>query len=277
MRFNRNAQPARPARQTPAAPHVVIAPPKPGIDFRDPTRLPFVAPMAQDGLTVVLPAVQNHWVTADATATQILPQIPADVPPSAQHADPSRWYERMVVEDESADSPVQSGRGRHVLAELKAADAGIPDLVGHDEPAPAVQNNYSRVVAALAPPDTLAGAVRIARRAHAMYVARRRRLVEDESRLDACRRRIAEFNADWDRQLRNAEIARHGQRAVVAAENLTAVYETNRRRVAEENARRAADGRPPMDATATTFTRDMAAKIQQMLVDEAKAGSVGVR
>lgn len=269
MRFNRNAQPAPHAHQTPATPHVIVVPPRPAIDFRDPTRLPFVAPMSQHG-TVVMPVVRSE----DETATQILPAVPAEVPPSAQHVNPARWYERLVVEDESADSPAQPSHGRHVLNEL---NDDMPDLVGHDEPAPVVQSNYSRVVAALTPPETLAGAVRIARRAHAMFVARRHRLDEDESRLDACWRRIEEFNADWDRQIRDAQIARHGQRAVVAAENLTAAYEINRRRVAEENARRAAAGQPPLDATATTFTRDMAAKIQQMLVDEAKAGSVGVR
>jgi hypothetical protein len=272
LRLKHKSQSAPHARQTPATPHVIVAPPKPGIDFRDPTRLPFVAPMSQRG-TVIMPVVQ----TEDAVTTQILPAIAADVPPSAQHTDPARWYERLVVEDESADSPVRPGRGRHVLAELKASDDGMPDLVGHDEPAPVVQGNYSRVVAALAPPETLAGAVRIARRAHSMFVARRHRLDEDESRLDACWRRIAEFNADWDRQLRDAEIARHGQRAVVAAEELAATYENNRLRVEQENARRAADGEAPLDATATTFTRDMVAKIQQMLVDEAKAGSAGVR
>jgi hypothetical protein len=265
----------RPWRQ-PQVPHEIPVEPKLPVDFRDPSRLPHVAPLARgEGFAVQLPLTQVLPVV-DLAATQPLPVV-RDLPPSAQHADPARWYERLVVEDESADSLAQPSHGRHVLDALRAADSNIPDLVGHDEPAPTVQGNYRRVVAALAPPDTLAGAVRIARRAHAMFVVRNRRLVEDESRLEACHRRIAEFNADWDRQLRDAEIARHGQRAVVAAENLTAAYEANRRRVAEENARRAADGRPPLDATATTFTRGMAARIQQMLVDEAKAGSVGVR
>lgn len=260
-------------RELPAVSPAAVLPPYPHTEYTPMSAHP--APLSLPAVTQVLPVVRRP--VADSTATQVLPRIPTMPVLPAGHADPTRlYYERTFVEDDGLEP---QSRGRHVLDELRAADAetGMPDLVNHADAAPAVQGAYSRVVAAMAPPDSLAGAVRIARRAHAIFVARRRNLVEAESKVDACRRRIAEFNADWDRELRDAQVARHGQRAVVAGEELAAVYEGNRLRIAEENARRAADGEKPLDVTATTFTRDMQAKIQQMLVSEAKAGSAGVR
>lgn len=260
-------------RELPAVSPAAVLPPYPHTAFTPMSGHP--APPRLLDATQVLPVIREQRPIADSTTTQILPRTPAALSPSAQHVNLARqYYQRTFVEDNDLDP---QSRGRHVLEELKAEDSGMPDLVSHADTAPAVQGAYGRVVAALAQPDSLAGAVRIARRAHAMFVARRHRLDEDESRLDVCWRRIEKFNADWDRQIRDDQVARHGQRAVVAGEELAAAYEGNRLRIAEENARRVADGKAPLDATATTFTRGMAAKIQQMLVSEAKAGSVGVR
>lgn len=244
---------------------MIVVPPRPAIDFRDPTRLPFVAPMSQRG-TVIMPVVQSE----DTTATQILPAVPTDVPPSAQHVNPRAWHARTHVEDDDLEPQT---RGRHALDELMA----LPD------PAQELATAPQRIIQALGGPEPevknprLGLAVRMFRHARDMQRTREARAEQALASADACSRMMREFGEKWDRTLREAEIARHGQRAVVAAEELTATYENNRRRVAEENARRAAAGQPPLDATATTFTRDMAAKIQQMLVDEAKAGSVGVR
>lgn len=238
--------------------------------------LPAVTDLTQELPRVnpsALPAVYQHTPPVPATAlagTLPLPHGYLPAPPSAQHADPARWYDRTHVEDNDLEP---QARGRHALDELKAADAetDMPDLVGHDEPAPAIRGAYGRIVAALAAPrpESLADAVRIARQAYRISKGNRRWFVEEETKLDACWRRIAEFNADWDRQVRDTEIARHGRRAVVAAEELTAAYEENRLRIEQENARRAADGRPLLDVTATTFTKGMQAKVKALLVEEA--------
>jgi hypothetical protein len=227
--------------------------------------------MAKDGMTVTLPVVREHWSVADATTTQILPRIPADVPPSAQHVDPVKaYYQRTFVEDDGLE--LQS-RGKHVLAEL----AALPD------PAEELAAVPQRIIKALGGREAevknpkLQMAVRMFRHARDMQRAREARAQRALADADACSRMMREFGEKWDRKLREEEVARHGQRAVVAAEELAATYEGNRLRIAEENARRAADGKPPLDATATTFTRGMVAKIQAMLVDEAKVGSVGVR
>src|SRR6184192_1609693 len=108
-------------------------------------------PGAHLDVTRLLPVVPRQRVAADSTATQVLPLVKAELPPSAQHVDPARWHDRTHVEDNDLEPQT---RGRHVLDELKAADAetGMPDLVGHDEPTPAIQGAYGRIVAAMTPP-----------------------------------------------------------------------------------------------------------------------------
>lgn len=263
--------------------------PKPTIDFADPSALRYV-PTARDGLTVMMPAVQpfraaNSMLTQvlspiqaarsveNLTATQILPSV-SEVPPSARHVDPRAWHGRTHVEDNDLEPET---RGRHALNELMAADAetGMPDLVGHNEPAPAVRGAYGRIVAALAAPrpESLADAVRIARQAYKTGRDNRRWFAEEESKLDACWRRIAKFNADWDEHLREWNAALCGQEAVDAGYSLAATYEENRQRIAEENARRLLAGKAPLDATPTSFTRGMVAELQQLIVQRATAGS----
>lgn len=111
----------RPWRETPPKPHPIPAAPKPLVDFRDPSRLPHVAPLVNgDGFAVALPATQVLPVV-DVAATQQLPAVPSDPPPSAQHADARAGWSRMHVEDNDLEPQT---RGRHVLAELTAG----PDI-----------------------------------------------------------------------------------------------------------------------------------------------------
>jgi len=242
-------------------------------DYEDPSTLPHLRGVTtQDGFTVLLPAVRAN--IADSTATQRLPRIPAQqaLPPSvARHADAANWYGRMA-EEEWPDVP--SGQGRHVLDELMAEDDTFPDLTGHDEPDPIVQGSHNRMLASAGiPVEGLAAAVRFARQAHAFFTARLRWCDRAERELSAWDRRIAEFNASWDEQLRKAKVEFYGEEAVVAEERLIEAYEAGKAHIAAENARRAAAGEAPLDVTPTSFTKDMQAQLRQMLAEHALTGS----
>lgn len=221
-------------------------------------------------VTRLLPVVPRQRTAADSATPQVLPLVKAELPPSAQHVDPARWHDRTHVEDDDLEPQT---RGRHVLDELNAAPdialdlAAVPQRVinGLGGPEPAVKDPSRRL------------AVRMFRHARDMQRAREARAEDALREADACSRRIREFGERWEQHLRDVEITRHGQRAVVAAEELTAAYEGNRRRIAEENARRAANGKEPLDVTATTFTRGMQAKLSDLLVKEALAGSAVTR
>lgn len=273
MRTKRSAQFIRKATQTLQqdpnfpAPHPLPVEPKQRPNFQDPTRLAGLASLVRDGMTVIMPAVQPHWPAASLDDTQVLPVVSEPLPPSARHTDPVRhYYEQVMVEDDGMEP---ESRGKHVLDELKAE----PD------PVLEVADLPQRVIADFGGPDTVAkdparrDSVRRFRHARDMQRSREARAAAAISSADETLRRIHDtFNA-WDEKLREWNAALCGQEATIAGYSLAAAYEENRRRIAEANARRVAEGQPPLDATATTFTRGMAAELQQLIVQRATAGS----
>jgi hypothetical protein len=200
---------------------MVVVPPRPAIDFRDPTRLPFVAPMAQDGMTVILPAVRDHWTAEDATTTQILPAVPAVQPPSVQHANPRAWHNRTHVEDNDLEP---TSRGKHVLAELRALADPNEELAA----AP------SRIIKALGGPEpevknpSLRMAVRLFRAARDLRRAREAHLTQDDARLDAVDARIRAFAQRWshdDEHWDKVDAALRAKQEASDAGQLTQAYE----------------------------------------------------
>lgn len=183
-------QPGTPRPWRRPVPHEITAVPKLPVDFRDPSRLPHVAPLAQgNGFAVSLPQTQVLPVV-DLTATQPLPVVSQPVPPSARHVDPRAGWSRVHVEDNDL-LPVP--RGRHVLSELKALPSPDEELAAAEQ----------RVVTAMVTGvpqvknPALRLAVRMFREARDMARAREARCAQDESRLNAMDARIKEFAQRW--------------------------------------------------------------------------------
>lgn len=243
-------------------------PPMPRVErnFTDPRQLPGMDRLtASDGLTIVMAPVR-YIPGVDSMPTQQLPPIVEDLPPSARHVDPVKGWERLHVEDNDLEPETP---GRHAMDELMAAPDDIRELAVVAQ----------RVIDDLGGPDTVVkdparrASVRAFRHARDMQRAREARAAAAISSADKTLRGIRSMWNDWDGLLRDWNAALCGQEAVNAGYSLAAAYEENRQRVAEENVRRAAEGQPPLDATATTFTRGMVADLQQLIVQRATAGS----
>lgn len=158
--------------------------------------LPAVTDLTQELPRVdpsALPAVYQHTPPVPATAlagTLPLPHGYLPAPPSAQHADPARWYDRTHVEDNDLEP---QSRGRHALDELSA----MPD------PAQGLTDAPTRIIRALGGPEpevkdpSLRLAVRLFRAARDMGRAREARCREADARLAIADARIRAFAERW--------------------------------------------------------------------------------
>jgi hypothetical protein len=243
------------------------AEPKPRPNFADPSPLAGLASLPRDGVTIIMPAVQQHWSAPASDDTQVLPVVSEPLPPSAQHVNPLQAaLERVFAEEDDLE---RQSRGRHVLAELKAE----PDVTE------VLADLPQRVIADFGGPDTVAKdparreSVRRFRHARDMHRARERKAAAAISSADQALQRIHDMWNDWDDYLRDWNAALCGREAVDAADSLTAAYEENKRRLAEINARLAEEDKPPLDATPTSFTRGMVAELSQLIVQRALAGA----
>lgn len=235
-------------------------PRRPARNFQDPRQLPGMEQMtAQDGLTVMMPAVrpvpavdstptrvlppiQAAQSVENLTATQILPPAPVCAPPSARHVDPAKRTTTFVEDNDlEPETP-----GRHALNELMAAPDDIRELA----------NLPQRVIADFGGPDTVAkdparrASVRAFRHARDMQRAREARAAAVISSADETLKRIhGTWNA-WDKLLRDLVAGVYGQEAVTAQDQLTAAYEDGgtsaalytTQQLAQEIARRALAG-----------------------------------
>lgn len=107
-------------------------PRRPARNFADPRQLPGLEQLtASDGLTVMMPVVrpaptqilpplQAAQNAANLSATQVLPALSVDAPPSAAHVNPAKQTTTFAEDNDLEPEP----RGRHVLAELTAG----PDI-----------------------------------------------------------------------------------------------------------------------------------------------------
>lgn len=235
--------------------------PKPVPNYQDPTPLPH---LAQDGLTMVLPVVTD--------LTQELPRVsPSELLPVHQHTDP------VPATALAGTLPLPVGYmptqypGRQVLSELSAlpdptlqlapATMRINAIKALGGPEPQVKDPARRTVVRL---------FRAARDMQRLREARAKRVLD---KADECSQRMREFGEKWDEKLRADAAAVYGFEAVSAEQQMIAAYEEGRRRIAEENARRAADGLPPLDTTPTAFTKEMRDELKQLLVQRALSGT----
>lgn len=228
-------------------PHEITAAPKPAVDFRDPSRLPHVAPLAQgNGFAVSLPQTQVLPVV-DLAATQPLPVVSQPVPPSARHVDPRAGWSRVHVEDNDL---LPETRGRHVLAELKALPTPDEELAAAEQ----------RVVTAMVTGvpqvknPALRLAVRMFREARDMARAREARCAEEDARLAAIDDRIKEFAQRW------AHDDAHWDKVAAALQR-------------KQQASDAGQIEKAYDEGGTQVALDMVTQVKDLIVQRALAGS----
>jgi hypothetical protein len=204
LRTKRSAQFARKAsrflQQDPNFPALPPVEPKSRPNFADPSPLAGLASLPRVGVTIIMPAVQQHWSAPASDDTQVLPVVSEPLPPSAQHVNPLQAaLERVFAEEDDLE---RQSRGRHVLAELKALPSPDEELAAAERRVvtamvtgvPQVKNPAMRL------------AVRMFREARDMARARERWQDEANARidrafkaLDAFKAKYAEWDSHWDK------------------------------------------------------------------------------